>query len=293
MNISHLNPNPLHLSADDRQQSRIGVLLLEQGKINQDDAERIFQLQRTSRLRFGEAARKLGLVTEADIQQALGVQFGYSYLSSGQNKFSDKLIAAYQPFTPQVEALRALRSQLNIHWFGHGNKALAVIAANANEGCSDMAANLAVVFSQLGERTLLIDGNLRQPSQREIFDLGQPRGLSDILIGRAGLEVITRIESLDGLSVLAAGTVPPNPQELLSRKVFTELITRLRDQFDVIIVDTPPASVTSDAQTVASRCGGALLVSRLNETRMSDLMNVRDQLTMSDVQIVAAIVNDF
>ncbi len=293
MNISHLNPNPLQLTVDSPQQSRIGALLLEQGKITEEDAERVFQLQRKSRLRFGEAAKKLGLVTDADIQQALGVQFGYSYLPSGQNRFSKKLTAAYQPFTAQVEALRALRSQLTTHWFAHGNKALAVVAANAREGCSDLAANLAVVFSQLGERTLLIDANLRQPSQQEIFDLGQSRGLSDILIGRAGMETITKIDALAGLSVLGAGTVPPNPQELLSRKVFTEFVARVNDQFDVVIVDTPPASITSDAQTIAARCGGALLVSRLNETRMSDLVNVRDQLTMSDVQIVAAIVNDF
>lgn len=293
MNISHLNPNPLQLTVDGQQQPRIGALLLEQGKITQEDSERVFQLQRKSRLRFGEAAKKLGLVTEADIQQALGIQFGYSYLPPGQNRFSKKLTAAYQPFTAQVEALRALRSQLTTHWFSHGNKALAVVAANAREGCSDLAANLAVVFSQLGERTLLIDANLRQPSQQDIFDLGQSRGLSDILIGRAGMEVIAKIDVLAGLSVLGAGTVPPNPQELLSRKVFTEFVARVKDQFDVIIVDTPPASVTSDAQTIAARCGGALLVSRLNETRMSDLVNVRDQLTMSDVQIVAAIVNDF
>src|SRR5690606_31480932 len=86
------------------------------------------------------------------------------------NAFSKALIAAYKPYTPQVEALRALRSQLMIHWFEHGNKALAVVAANAREGCSDLAANLAVVFSQLGERTLLIDANLRQPSPRRLGD---------------------------------------------------------------------------------------------------------------------------
>jgi chain length determinant protein tyrosine kinase EpsG len=293
MNISHINPNPLLLTAENAQPSRIGLLLLQQGKITQEDAERIFQLQQKSRLRFGEAARKLGLVNEADIQHALGIQFGYSYMAPGENAFSKALAAAYKPFTPQVEALRALRSQLMIHWFERGNKALAVVAANAREGCSDLAANLAVVFSQLGERTLLIDANLRHPSQRAIFNLDQQRGLSDILIGRAGLEAVIEIESLPGLSVLGAGTVPPNPQELLSRKVFTDFIARAKDQFDIVIVDTPPATVTSDAQTIAARCGGALLVSRVNETRMSDLTNVRDQLTMSDVQIVAAIVNDF
>jgi protein-tyrosine kinase len=179
-----------------------------------------------------------------------------------------------------------------LRWFDDSEKVLAVVAANAGEGCSNLAANLAVVFSQLGERTLLIDANLREPDQRNIFNLYESRGLSDILVGRADLSVIHKIDSLSGLSVLGAGTVPPNPQELLSRKVFGEVLRRCREQYDVIIVDTYPASMTSDAQTVAARCGGALLVSRLNETRMSQLANVRDQLLMSDVEIVAAIVND-
>lgn len=292
MNISHLNPNPSSVSTSNQRQSTIGRLLLEVGKISPEQVEQVIRLQQKAGLPFGEAAKKLGYVTEADIRQALAIQFDYPYLQTSQNGFSKELVAAYQPFSPQVEALRALRSQLIIHWFNEGNKALAVVSANADEGCSDLAANLAVVFSQLGEHTLLIDANLREPSQQTIFNLREHRGLSDILIGRASMEVVTKIDSLADLSVLGAGTVPPNPQELLSRKGFTELISKARDQYDVVIIDTPPAVITSDAQAVAARCGGALLVSRLNKTRLSDLANVRDQLLVSDVQIVTAIIND-
>ena len=292
MNISHINPNPLLVSPSDQRQSTIGRLLLEAGKLTPEQVEKVLRLQEKAGVPFGEAAKKLGYVTEEDIRQALAIQFGYPYLQTSQNGFSKALVAAYQPFSPQVEALRALRSQLVLRWFNEGNKALAVVSANADEGCSDLAANLAVVFSQLGERTLLIDANLREPSQHLIFNLRERRGLSDILIGRASMDVVTKIDSLADLYVLGAGTVPPNPQELLSRKSFTELISRTRDQYDVVIIDTPPAVITSDAQTIAARCGGALLVSRLNKTRLSDLTNVRDQLLMSDVQIVTALVND-
>jgi protein-tyrosine kinase len=294
MNISHINPAPIPLTAekDQARKEPLGQLLLKMGKLNAEEIERVLALQQKSGLRFGAAAKKLGFVTETDIQQALAVQFDYHYLHKSQEFFSKRLIAAYDPFSPQVEALRALRSQLLLRWFDDSEKVLAVVAANAGEGCSNLAANLAVVFSQLGERTLLIDANLREPDQRNIFNLYESRGLSDILVGRADLSVIHKIDSLSGLSVLGAGTVPPNPQELLSRKVFGEVLRRCREQYDVIIVDTYPASMTSDAQTVAARCGGALLVSRLNETRMSQLANVRDQLLMSDVEIVAAIVND-
>lgn len=292
MNLSHLNSNPLLAAPNDQRQSTIGRLLLEAGKLTPEQVDQILRLQEKTGLPFGEAAKKLRYVTEADIRQVLAIQFGYPYLQTSQNGFSKALVAAYQPFSPQVEALRALRSQLLIHWFNDGNKALAVVSANANEGCSDLAANLAVVFSQLGERTLLIDANLREPSQKNIFNLREHRGLSDILVGRANMDVVTKIDSLPDLFVLGAGTVPPNPQELLSRKGFIELMGKVRDQYNVVILDTPPAIITSDAQTIASRCGGALLVSRLNKTRLSDLANVRDQLLMSDVQIVTAIVND-
>ena len=292
MNISHINPNPLPVSTTDQRESTIGRLLLEMGKLTPEEVERVLLLQKKSGMRFGDAAKKLGYVTEADIRQALAIQFDYPYLQTNQSGFSKALVAAYQPFSPQVEALRALRSQLVLRWFNEGNKALAVVSANAGEGCSNLAANLAVVFSQLGEQTLLIDANLREPSQQSIFNLRESRGLSDLLIGRADLGVVTKIDSLPDLSVLGAGTVPPNPQELLSRKSFAELIHKARDQYDVVIVDTPPATITSDAQAVAARCGGALLVSRLNKTRLSDLANVRDQLIVSDVQIIAAIVND-
>ncbi len=294
MNISHINPAPIPLTAekDQARKEPLGQLLLKMGKLNSEEIERVLALQQKSGLRFGAAAKKLGFVTETDIQQALAVQFDYHYLHKSQEFFSKRLIAAYDPFSPQVEALRALRSQLLLRWFDDSEKVLAVVAANPGEGCSNLAANLAVVFSQLGERTLLIDANLREPDQRNIFNLYESRGLSDILVGRADLSVIHKIDSLSGLSVLGAGTVPPNPQELLSRKVFGEVLRRCREQYDVIIVDTYPASMTSDAQTVAARCGGALLVSRLNQTRMSQLANVRDQLLMSDVEIVAAIVND-
>ena len=110
-------------------------------------------------------------------------------MQPGQGNYSEELVAAYQPFSQQVEALRALRSQLMMRWFNETNKSLAVVTANAGEGGSYLASNLAVMFSQLGERTLLIDANMRNPRQHIIFNLKENRGLSDILAGRAGLDL--------------------------------------------------------------------------------------------------------
>src|SRR5450830_1639547 len=198
----------------------IGGLLLESGKITPEGAERVLRMQKELGIRFGEAAQRLGLVSEADIQQVLARQFNYPYLPRGTGNFSDKLIAAYEPFGQQVETLRAIRSQLMLRWFARGHKALVVVSINADDGAAIFAANLAVVFSQLGEQTLLVDANLRKPRQHEVFNLTQRQGLSDVLAGRADMGAVTRIESFVDLSVLGAGTLPPNPQELLSRDGF-------------------------------------------------------------------------
>jgi chain length determinant protein tyrosine kinase EpsG len=214
-------------------------------------------------------------------------------LQVGQGNYSDELVAAYQPFSKQVEALRALRSQLMMRWFNERNNSLAIISPNAGEGVSYLAANLAVMFSQLGERTLLVDANMRDPRQHKIFKLKENRGLSDIIAERAGLEVISKVEYFEDLSVLGAGTIPPNPQELLNRIRFSHFINYTKSKYDVVLVDAAPANNSADAQVTVARCIGALLVSRLNHTRLSDVVDVRNQIAVTGANVVGAVINDF
>lgn len=281
------------ISANPSRAGKIGRLLLQLGKISFEDTDKIIRAQQEYGLLFGDAALKLGLITESDISQALALQFNYPYLQPGQGNYSNELVAAYQPFSKQVEALRALRSQLMMRWFNASNKSLAIVSADAGEGVSYLAANLAVMFSQLGERTLLVDANMRDPRQHTIFNLKENRGLSDIIAGRAGLEVISRVEFFEDLSVLGAGTTPPNPQELLNRTRFTHFINYASSKYDVVLVDTSPANDSADAQVTVARCGGALLVSRLNHTRLSDITEVRNQIAVTGAHVVGAVINDF
>jgi chain length determinant protein tyrosine kinase EpsG len=273
--------------------SKIGRLLLQLGKISIEDTEKILRAQQEHGLLFGDAAVKLGLISEADINQVLAMQFSYPYLQDGQGNYSEELVAAYRPFSKQVEALRALRSELMLRWFNENNKSLAIVSANSGEGGSYLAANLAVMFSQLGERTLLIDANMRDPRQHRIFNLKENRGLSDIIAGRVGLEVVNQVEFFEDLSVLGAGTPPPNPQELLNRSSFTYFMKQATSQYDVVLVDTTPATATADAQATLARCGGALLVSRLNHTRLSEITEVRNQIAVTGAHLVGAVINNF
>jgi receptor protein-tyrosine kinase len=272
----------------------IGAILMDAGRLSADAAESIIKLQKEEGLRFGDAAIRLGLLSEADVRFALSYQFEYPYLLPDDQSIGEEVIAAFKPFSPMVEQLRALRSQLMLRWFDDmsGKKMLALTSADKNEGRSYIAANLAVVFSQLGERTLLIDADLRNPRQHEIFKLGNRDGLSGILAGRSNLdEALIRIPNLLGLSVLPAGAVPPNPQELLNRPQFTNMLEAAQRQFDVILFDTTAGSEYADAQMVAARAGGAVVLSRKNFTRASRLRDLTSALQHSGTVVVGSVLN--
>lgn len=139
----------------------IGSILVKVGRLSVADTEKIMHFQLERKLRFGDAALALGLLTPADIELALSRQFDYPYLLRGESAISEDVVAAYEPFSERVEALRALRNQLMWRWFesGEGHRALAITSGERADGRSFLAANLAVVFSQQGQRTLLIDAD--------------------------------------------------------------------------------------------------------------------------------------
>ena len=248
----------------------IGAILMDSGLLSARDAERVLIAQRQQKLRFGEAAIRLGLVSEADVQFALSRQFDYDYLrpndgnTSVGNTISEELVAAYQPFSPRVDELRAVRSQLMLRWLDKSEQRqmFAVVGTEPGEGRSYLAANLAVVFAQLGERTLLLDANLRTPRQHELFGIQNKLGLSTLLAGHARDDAIVRITDLAGLFVMPAGPIPPNPLELLGRKAFDQLLLHSRNSFDVVIIDTPSLSSGEDAFIISARAGAALALAR-------------------------------
>jgi protein-tyrosine kinase len=283
---------PLGMNTIDYRSRPMGVILVDEGRLRVEDAERILHLQREQNLRFGEAAKRLKLITEEDIQYALARQFDYPYLVPGKSKLSGELAAAYAPFSPVVETLRAARSQLMLRWFGThtAHRMLAIVSADGGEGRSWVAANLAVVFSQLGERTLLIDGDLRQPRQHQLFGIDNMTGLSALLAGRKADKAIQRIPDLRELSVLPAGAPAPNPQELLTRPFFALLLEELADKYDVIIIDTPASSEYADAQALAVRAGGALLVARDRRSSLARLQRMTDDLQDAGAEIVGSLM---
>jgi protein-tyrosine kinase len=271
----------------------IGAILIDRGRLSAHSAERILQLQKEKGIRFGDAAIMLGLVTEDDIRQALSDQFHYAYLPLGDTTLSRSLVAAYQPFSLAVEDLRALRSQLLLRWFDASvdRRTLAIVSPGPREGRSHIAANLAIVFSQLGERTLLIDADLRMSRQHHLFNLTNQVGLSDMLSGRCGFEAVIKISSLRGLSVLPAGVTPPNPQELLGRAGFSSWLQTLSENFDVIILDTPASTKFADAHTVATRAKAAVLVTRQHVSSLTHAGELARNLQEYGITLVGSVLN--
>jgi protein-tyrosine kinase len=273
----------------------IGAILIDAGRLSPADAERILQYQRQVEMRFGEAGVELGLITEADILYALSLQFDYPFIQPGGSRpISAEVVAAYKPFSPEGERLRALRSQLQLRWFDEPGRrtALSVVSGARGEGRSHLVANLAVTFAQLGQRTLLIDGDLRMPRQHRLFKIENQMGLSSLLAGRMQDQVVTFVHGIPGLAVLPAGPTPPNPAELLSRPALPRILEQSKSSFDVVLVDTPPMAAGADASLLARATGAAITLARTHITRAGHFQDVVGSLTDAGVFVVGSVLID-
>jgi len=186
-----------------------------------------------------------------------------------------------------------LRSQLILRWFNNASRrVLAITSAERGEGRSWLAANLATMFAQLGERTLLIDADMRHPRQHRIFNVDNSVGLSALLTGRAGREIARRIHPQLRLFVLPAGILPPNPQELLARPVFDVILDHFAAQFSLVILDTPAVCETADAQILAANAGSAVMIARRNRTAQTKLASAMEMLTDTGVNVIGSVINE-
>jgi protein-tyrosine kinase len=272
--------------------TRLGELLQHEGTLTEQDVREIMAAQRLAGERFGEVASRLGLVKEQDVQHALARQAEFPLAVPGESTLSPELITAYQPASDRAEELRTLRSELGLRWFSKGHRALAIVEARPGDGGGALAANLAVSFAQLGERTLLIDGNLRAPAQQDLFGLKSEVGLAEFIRGRETLDTTTvKVPGFSSLSVMFSGALPPNPQELLAHVSFAYLMETVTVKYGVVIVDTPPMLQCADAQLIGARTGGAVLATRRHDTRLADVVRVKSLLESAGVNLLGAVVD--
>ena len=197
--------------------------------------------------------------------------------------FGEPILAA-RPLVP--EALRALGQQLLAYWFNGSRSLLPVISARTRDGRSSLAAELARTLAAMGARTLLIDADLRSPSQHHRFAIGNKGGLADFLDGR-GVRLAACGENL---AVLAAGKVREDPLELLSRDRLRRFLAAAARPFRAVIADTPAASRGPDHEMFSALAGGALVVIRKGEDARR-LASLRRRLARCAARPVAAVFN--
>jgi succinoglycan biosynthesis transport protein ExoP len=203
-----------------------------------------------------------------------------------------ELITQSRPQSQMAESYRALRTSLLLSNLGAPPKVIMVTSALPQEGKSTTSINCAVVLAQKGVRVLLIDADLRRPSIHKTLGMGPRSGLSNVLTGSTTLEqAITRPQILPNLSVLPAGTPPPNPAELLASTNMRDVLLELREKYDHIVLDTPPTLSVTDAVVLSPRADAIVLVIRSGHTTKQALRRSRDILMQVNAKVSGVLLN--
>ncbi|MCE7988302.1 MAG: polysaccharide biosynthesis tyrosine autokinase [Caldilinea sp. CFX5] len=212
---------------------------------------------------------------------------------SSNSTLSEKLIAAVAPRHPVAEAYRSIRTNLRFSTIDSRLRTLVVTSSSAGEGKSVTAANLAIVMAQLGLSVVLVDADLRKPTQHKLFGLKRQPGLSDALLADdAPPQHYLQEVDVPNLRLLPSGMMPPNPAELLSSQRMRHLLDALHAAVDVVILDTPPLLVVTDAAVLASYVRDVVLIVNAKRTQRSTLMRAIEALHKIDAHLCGVIVNE-
>ena len=189
------------------------------------------------------------------------------------------------------EMLRTIRTNILFSWSEEGPRTLVVTSAGLGEGKTLVASNLAVGFALTGQRVLLIDADMRRPRTHEVFECDQEPGLSNILVGNATPSDAVRKTNVAGLWVLPSGRIPPNPAELLHSKRFKDFLRSVGENFDTIIIDTPPVMVVTDPQIIASLAASVVFVVGAEMTSRYVAQAALQQLRQGHARVIGVVLN--
>lgn len=202
------------------------------------------------------------------------------------------LITKLNPKSPISEQYRTIRTNLQFSFVDDQLRSILVSSAGPGAGKSITSANLAVVYAQQGMKVLLVDADMRKPTVHYTFRLANLRGFSNVLVGETPLESAVERTDVDNLHVLSSGPVPPNPSELLGSKRMVEVLNTMKQFYDIIIFDTPPALAVTDAKVLSSIVDGSLMVVRSGETNVEGAKRAIDILKDSPSKFLGTILND-
>ena len=289
--------------------------LIDHCALSPENVADIMQARGSLRVGFAEAALHVGLITRDDIDQvadkilssdsqsspgiietAMRRQAGTRIVALKHSELvnpSKRLILAHDMENERSERLRALRTELLLLANPSRNaNVIALLSPGAAEGRSQLCAELAIAFAQLGRRTLLVDGDLRNPSQHLLFNAPNRWGLAQALTSSDRPNTLG-VVGLPHLSILPAGAPAPNPLELLSSDRVDRFISNWRSDQEFVIIDTPPVGQYADGLAIAMMAGQVLVVSRAKATRHADMKDMLRRLATTQSQILGAVINHF
>ncbi|MDP9014190.1 MAG: CpsD/CapB family tyrosine-protein kinase [Pseudomonadota bacterium] len=277
--------------------------------------EKIHEVMESLGISFVDAAGRLGILQPETIERALAkisqarppedegmIETAIRRISTDRRVVlrqgervspSLNLILAHDQDNPRSERIRALRTELLLlHESGRGANMVAVLSAEPGEGRSQLCAELAISFAQLGRRTLLVDTDMRKPHQHVLFGSPNLHGLSQA-IARRERPYFHPVEGLQFMNLLTAGPIPPNPLELLSDGRFSNLLTEWRNSYEFVVLDTPPVGQCADGLAVATLAANALVLSRAQHTSYKSMRALLRRLASTHSRLLGAVVNHF
>lgn len=211
----------------------------------------------------------------------------------GEDAGSDpEFISSEKPKSTITEAYRSLRTSITFTAVEHRRKTILLTSSGPQEGKTTTAINLAIVMAQMGEKTLLIDADLRKPRIEKAFKVQMEHGLTEVLAGDEKFEKAVHKTDIADLDVLACGTIPPNPSELLGSKRMNSFLEALEEKYDRIIIDTPPVLAVTDPVVLLNKVDAAILVVRAGETNRNAASKAKEILeSVGSDNLIGGVLN--
>jgi len=205
---------------------------------------------------------------------------------------NERLVTHLKPQSPISEAYRTLRTNILFSGPDQPKKVILLTSSGPKEGKSTTVSNLAITFAQMGNKTLLIDADLRRPIQYRLFGFDAQVGLTNVLVGRATLaEAVHTVDGLDSLHVMNCGVIPPNPAELLGSAMMRQLLQQTRQEYSMILIDSPPALAVTDASILSPMVDAVLLVIRSGSTAREAALRANEQLRRVGAPVMGVVLN--
>lgn len=204
----------------------------------------------------------------------------------------DELITIQDPKSIAAEAYRTLRTNIQYSNIDESIKTLVLTSSLSDEGKTVVSTNLAVSIAYTGKKVLIIDCDLRKPNIHKKLGIFNFEGLTNVLIGETSFnDVVQKSEEVPTLHMLTSGPIPPNPSELLGSKKMQTFLSILKDQYDMIILDSPPVGVVTDAAILSTKADGVLLVTSYGKTEIEVAKRSKELLENVNANIIGVILN--